>query len=150
MRRSIPSRRASRWMRWRRSWTNLTPATHTSTNRTKREAAMRGERRVWETFVRNPEQLKEGVPIPLFLVDLTPGIRKYGLHHAVVVIDRRPDAFPEGETLWVRTVVGVRLSSPYAMQIGRKLPSELPGAGSQAPFAPLPYPCLHNPPHLLH
>ena len=85
--------------------------------------------RVWETFVRNREQLKEGVPIPLVLVDLTPGPRKYGLRHAVVVIDRRPDAFPDGETLWVRTPVGVRLSSPYAMRIVRELPSELPGIG---------------------
>ncbi len=86
-------------------------------------------RRVWETFVRNREQLKEGVPIPIALIDLTPGPRKYALRHAVVVIDRRPDAFPEGETLWVRTPVGVRLPSPYAMRMVRELPSELPGIG---------------------
>lgn len=98
---------------------------------------MQGERRVWETFVRNREQLKEGVPIPLFLVDLTPGPRKYGLHHAVVVIDRHPNAFPEGETLWVRTPVGVRLSSPYAIQIVRELASELPGVGYQDAFEAL-------------
>ena len=86
-------------------------------------------RRVWETFVRNREQLKEGVPIPIALIDLTPGPRKYALRHAVVVIDRRPDAFTEGETLWVRTPVGVRLPSPYAMRMVRELPSELPGIG---------------------
>jgi len=90
---------------------------------------MQGARRAWETFVRSPEQLKEGVPIPLILIDLTPGPRKYGLRHAVAVIDRRPEAFPDGETLWVRTPVGVRLSSPYAMRIVRELPSELPGIG---------------------
>ncbi len=102
-----------------------------------REAAMQGTRRVWETFVRNQEELKEGVPISLILIDLAPGPRKYGLRHAVVVIDRRPDAFPEGETLWVRTPVGVRLASPYAMSIVRELPSELPGVGYHDAFEAL-------------
>ncbi len=98
---------------------------------------MQQAKRVWETFVRNKEQLKEGIPIPLMLIDLAPGRRKYGLRHAVVVIDRRPDAFPDGETLWVRTPVGVRLSSPYAMRIVRELPSELPGIGYQDAFEAL-------------
>jgi hypothetical protein len=98
---------------------------------------MQGERSVWETFVRNRDQLKEGVPIPLILVDLTPGPRKYGLRHAVVIIDRRPGALPEGDTLWVRTPVGVRLSSPYAMRIVRELPSELPGTAYRDVFEAL-------------
>ena len=98
---------------------------------------MEGQKRVWETFVRNQEQLKEGVPIPLFLIDLAPGRRKYGLRHAVVVIDRRPEAFADGDTLWVRTSVGVRLSTPYAMRIVRELPSELPGTGYHDAFEAL-------------
>jgi hypothetical protein len=77
--------------------------------------------------MRSPEQLQEGAPIPLVLVDLTPGPRKYALRHVLAVIDKRPDAFPDGETLWVRTPVGVRLGSPYAMRIVRELPAELPG-----------------------
>lgn len=98
---------------------------------------MQGAKRVWETFVRNREQLKEGAPIPLILIDLTPGPRKYALRHAVVVIDRRPDAFPEGDRLWVRTPVGVRLSAPYAMRLVRELPSELPGVGYHDVFEAL-------------
>jgi hypothetical protein len=86
-------------------------------------------KRNWETFVRSPDQLKEGVPIPVVLVDLSGGIRKYSLRHAVVVIDRRSEALPEGDVLWVRTPVGVKLSTPYAMRIVRELPSELPGIG---------------------
>jgi len=97
---------------------------------------MQGAKRVWETFVRNREQLKEGAPIPLILVDLAPGPRKYALRHAVVVIGR-PGAFPEGDTLWVRTPVGVRLSSPYAMRVVRELPSELPGVGYHDVFEAL-------------
>jgi hypothetical protein len=88
---------------------------------------MQDEKRAWETFVRSEEELKEGTPIPLVLVDLTPGPRKYALRHVVALIDRRPDAFPDGSTLWVRTPVGVRLRSPYAMRIVRELPAELPG-----------------------
>ena len=98
---------------------------------------MQQAKRSWETFVRNREQLKEGVPIPLMLIDLAPGPRKYGLRHAVVVIDRRPDAFPDGETLWVRTPVGVRLSSPYAMRVVLDLPSELPGIAYHDAFEAL-------------
>lgn len=88
---------------------------------------MEKTRRVWETFVRSGDQLKENVPIPLVLVDLQPGPRKYGLRHAVVILDRRADAFPDGDALWVRTPVGVRLSSSFGMRIVRELPSELPG-----------------------
>jgi len=98
---------------------------------------MPGATRVFETFVRSKEQIKEGVPIPLILVDLTPGRRKYGLRHAVVVLDRRADAFPDGDTLWVRTPVGVRLSTPYAMRTVRELPSELPGVGYHDVFEAL-------------
>lgn len=83
--------------------------------------------RTWETFVRSPEQLKEGVEIPLVLLDLTPGRRKYAIRHVVAILDRRPDAFPDGDTVWVRSSVGVRLPSPYAIRIVRELPAELPG-----------------------
>jgi len=95
------------------------------------------ETKRWETFVRSREQLQEGVPIPLILVDLTPGPRKYALRHAVVVLDRRPEASAGGDVLWVRTPVGVRLSAPYAMRIVRELPSELPGVGYRDAFEAL-------------
>ncbi|MFL5312655.1 MAG: hypothetical protein ACJ79H_19645 [Myxococcales bacterium] len=94
-------------------------------------------KRDWETFVRSRDQLEEGVPIPLVLVDLTPGPGKYSLRHAVVVIDRRRDAFPDGDVLWVRTPVGVKLPLPYGMRIVRELPSELPGIGYRDAFEAL-------------
>ncbi len=83
--------------------------------------------RTWETFVRRPEQLQEGIEIPLVLLDLTPGPRRYAIRHVMAILDRRPDAFPDGDTLWVRSSVGVRLPSPYAIRIMRDLPAELPG-----------------------
>ncbi len=84
-------------------------------------------KRTWETFVRRPEQLVEGVEIPLVLLDLTPGPRKYAIRHVVAILDRRFDAFPDADALWVRSAVGVRLPSPYAIRIVRELPAELPG-----------------------
>ena len=98
---------------------------------------MEEKKRVWEAFVRSRDQLKEGVPIPLILVDLAPGPRKYSLRHAIVVIDRRQDALSECDVLWVRTPVGVRLSTPYAMRVVRELPSELPGVGYRDAFEAL-------------
>ena len=98
---------------------------------------MQETKRAWETFVRSRQQLQEGVPIPLILVDLTPGPRKYSLRHAVVVIDRRQEEPAGGDVLWVRTPVGVRLSVPYAMRIVRELPSELPGVGYRDAFEAL-------------
>ncbi len=84
-------------------------------------------KRTWETFVRRPEQLKEGAEIPLVLLDLTAGPRKYAIRHVMAIIDRRLDAFPDGDVLWVRSSVGVRLPSPYVIRIVRELPTELPG-----------------------
>lgn len=98
---------------------------------------MQETKRAWETFVRSPDQLEEGVPIPIVLVDLAPGPRKYALRHAVVIIDRLQDGSPGGDVLWVRTPVGVKLSSPYAMRIVRELPSELPGVGYRDAFEAL-------------
>ena len=89
--------------------------------------ASKTPKREWESFVRSPEHLREGVEIPLILHDLTPGRRKYAVRHVIAVVDRRPDALPNADTLWVRSSVGVRLQSPYAIRIVRELPAELPG-----------------------
>ena len=82
---------------------------------------------IWETFVRSPEQLKEDAEIPLIIRDLTPGRRKYRMRHVVAVISRRPETLFDGDTLWVRTTVGVRLDSAWAIKIVRELPLDLPG-----------------------
>jgi len=81
----------------------------------------------WETFVRRAEQLREGVELPLVLLDLTPGPRKYGVHHVMAILARHPEASPDADLLWVRSPVGVRLRDPYAIRIVRELPGELPG-----------------------
>lgn len=83
--------------------------------------------RLWETFVRRPDELQEGVEIPMMIRDLTPGPRKYGVRHVVAQISRSPGALSDSEPLWVRSTVGVRLDQPWAIKVLRELPLELPG-----------------------
>lgn len=82
-------------------------------------------RLVWEAFVRRAEDLREREEIPLIIRDLTPGRRKYQVRHVVAVLRR--DSQGEGDDLFVRTVVGVRLKEPWKIRIVRDLPLELPG-----------------------
>ena len=84
------------------------------------------DRKVWETFLRRPNDLKEAGEVPLVLRDLTPGRKKYRMRHVVAVVTRKPE---EGlDVLRVRTVVGVLLPETWGINIIRELPIEVPGA----------------------
>jgi hypothetical protein len=90
--------------------------------------ASKSEPQTWETFVRRPGDLKEGVEIPMVLRDLTPGPRKYQMRHVVAVLSRHPrETPPPIHRLHVRTVVGVLLEETWGVRIVRELPTELPG-----------------------
>ena len=89
--------------------------------------ALANERKSWETFLRRPGDLKEGVEIPLVLRDLYPGRKKYGMRHVVAVVSRKLDDLPGMDLLQVRTVVGVLLPERWGVRILRELPIELPG-----------------------
>ena len=82
-------------------------------------------RPAWEAFVRRMEDLREGEEIPLIIRDLSPGPRKYQIRHVVAVLRR--DGATEGDDLFIRTVVGVRLKEAWKIRIVRDLPLELPG-----------------------
>jgi len=99
------------------------------------ETRCTSEARLGSVSVRSRDQLKEGVEIPLILVDLAPGLRKYSLAARVVVIDRRRTRCRTA-TSCGETPVGVKLSTPYAMRIVRELPSELPGVATVTPSRP--------------
>lgn len=86
-----------------------------------------GERKIWETFVRRPGELKEGVAIPLVLRDLTPGRRKYRMRHVLAVLSREADDLSQMDELRVRTVVGVLLQESWGVKIIKQLPDEIPG-----------------------
>lgn len=85
------------------------------------------KQQVWETFIRQPEDLPEEVEVPLIIRDLTPGRRKYRMRHVVALVSRRPETLGHSGILWVRSTVGVRLDQPWAIEILRELPLELPG-----------------------
>ncbi len=87
--------------------------------------ASKSEQQTWETFVRRPGDLKEGLETPMVLRDLTPGRRKYQMRHAVALLRRDP--LESEDLLRVRTVVGVLLSETWGIRILKDLPVELPG-----------------------
>ena len=91
--------------------------------------ASKTEPRLWETFLRRPGDLKEGVETPMALRDLTPGKNKYRMRHVVAVATRRAadEASSSMDRLQVRTVVGVLLPEAWSVRIVRDLPIELPG-----------------------
>jgi hypothetical protein len=83
------------------------------------------DHKVWETFLRRPHDLREGVETPLVLRDLSPGKKKYRMRHVIAVLSRKPE---EGlDVLRVRTVVGVLLPEIWGVRIVRELPIEMPG-----------------------
>ena len=85
------------------------------------------KKQIWETFVRRPGDLKEGVESALSLRDLTPGRRKYQFRNVVAVVSRRPEDLRSMDTLQVRTVVGVLLPELFGVRIIRDLPIEISG-----------------------
>ncbi len=85
------------------------------------------ERKIWETFVRRPGELKEGAAIPLVLRDLSPGRRKYCMRHVLALVSREAGDLPHMDDLRVRTVVGVLLKESWGVKIIKDLPNEIPG-----------------------
>ena len=87
--------------------------------------ASKTEKRVWETFVRRPGDLKEGQEVPMVLRDLSPGRTKYQMRHVVAAVSRNVEE--SANLLRVRTVVGVQLPQTWGIKIIRELPIEVPG-----------------------
>ncbi len=85
------------------------------------------ERKIWETFVRRPGDLREGVELPLVLRDLSPGRRKYRMRHVLALLSRGAAELPDMDELRVRTVVGVLLKERWGVKIIKDLPDEIPG-----------------------
>ncbi len=89
--------------------------------------ASRTEKQVWETFLRRPGDMSEGVETPMVLRDLRPGKKKYRMRHVVALVSRDPGKTASMDELRVRTVVGVLLPETWGVRILRELPIELPG-----------------------
>jgi hypothetical protein len=99
--------------------------------------ASKNEPRVWETFLRRPSDIREGLEIPLVIRDLKPGRKKYALRHVLAVVSRKAEEIAKMDELRVRTVVGVQLPGPWGIKILKELPIELPGKPYQDFFLAL-------------
>lgn len=82
----------------------------------------------YETFVRDPAQLREGRRVLLVLRDLTPGRRKYFARHVVGIVSRTPDADGGAVPLTVRSAAGNRFPGAWYVRVVEQLPSRVPGA----------------------
>lgn len=91
----------------------------------------------FETFVRRIEDLREGEETPLVIRDLAQGHKKYGARYVRATLSKDLKKFPEGDILWVRSTVGNKYPSPYALKITGELPDLVPGAPYDDVFAAL-------------
>ncbi len=80
----------------------------------------------YQTFLSNPQDIPEGQEIELIIKDLTPGPRKYDGMRVKAVIYKSSNKAREGDTLWVRSEVGVLNPRPWTIKIIEKLPDLIP------------------------
>jgi len=81
----------------------------------------------YESHVKHFKDLEENKQIVLTIRDLSPGKHKYNARVARVRISRSPEALAKWDTLWVRSVVGVKDPQPWGMKIGEELGITVPG-----------------------
>ena len=74
----------------------------------------------YETFLRNPARVLNGRQVVMCLRDLTPGRKKYRGINVRAVVSQPPR--PGEDTLWIRSVVGVRDPQPCSVRIIEELP----------------------------
>ena len=74
----------------------------------------------YETFVRDRAHILSGNEVVLTLRDLTPGRKKYkGINVRAVVSQPAKAGEP---LLWIRSVVGVKESTPCSVRVTEELP----------------------------
>ena len=74
----------------------------------------------YETFLRDRKHALSGREVVLALRDLTPGRKKYRCINVRAIVSQPPR---EGEPLlWIRSVVGIKESSPCSVRIVEHLP----------------------------
>jgi hypothetical protein len=81
---------------------------------------------IYQTFVSHMEDIPEGQEIELVIKDLTPGQRKYDGSRVKAVVFKSEKKILEGDTLWVRSEVGVLYPHPWTIKIVERLPDLIP------------------------
>lgn len=81
----------------------------------------------YQTFVSTPEILKEGQEMILAIKDLTPGIRKYDNRFVRAILHKDLKHSPGTDVLWLRTLTGRKLPTPWAINIVEELGDSVKG-----------------------
>ena len=81
----------------------------------------------YESHVKHHKDLQENLKVVLTIRDLTPGKHKYNARVARVQVSRSSEALAKWDTLWVRSVVGVKDPHPWGMKILEELGETVPG-----------------------
>lgn len=82
---------------------------------------MKAGKREYMTFVSGLEDLLEGQEIDIFVRDLTPGRRKFNGKRVKAVVSSSPEQLPEGDILWIRSLIGVLYPKPWYIHIKKSL-----------------------------
>jgi hypothetical protein len=80
----------------------------------------------YQTFLASPQDIPEGQEIELVIKDLTPGPRKYDGRRVKAIVYKSSNKKSEGDTLWVRSEVGVLHPQPWKIKIIERLPDLIP------------------------
>jgi hypothetical protein len=67
------------------------------------------------------KELPDGGEVELFIRDLTPGPRKYDAKRVLAKVASSVEKLPDGDKLWLRSMVGNRLDKPWAIKILKEL-----------------------------
>jgi hypothetical protein len=75
----------------------------------------------YSTTVNRFNDLPDGGEIELLIRDLTPGPRKYDARKVLAKVGSSADKIPDGDVLWLRSMVGNKLEKPWTIKILRQL-----------------------------
>jgi hypothetical protein len=67
------------------------------------------------------KELPDGGEVELLIRDLTPGPRKYDAKRVLAKVASSVEKLPDGDKLWLRSMVGNRLDKPWAIKILKEL-----------------------------
>lgn len=71
----------------------------------------------YSTTVNMYTDLPDGGELELLIRDLAPGRRKYNAKMVLAKVASSREKLPDGDTLWIRSMVGNKLKNPWAIKI---------------------------------
>ena len=75
----------------------------------------------YDTFVNSLDELPEGQECRIVIRDLAPGRRKYNSIYVEALVSSSAEKLPEGDTLWIRSLLGQIHPQPWRIRIIEQL-----------------------------